>query len=244
MTFTYEYPRGALTVDCVVFGINLDSNTKLLDVLMIRRANDPYKDYLALPGGFVNMDEDVSTAASRELEEETGAKISYMEQLFTFSEPKRDPRERVVSVSHFALVRSSDHNVVGGDDASEAMWISINNLRGASKTEPLAFDHSDIIELALKRLQSKIRYSPIGFNLLPDIFTIPQMQKLYEIILMKRVEPKNFHKKILKLGVLKEVGVEDKFKGRPAKQYQFNQDAYDKAIQDGFNFEIKLENVK
>jgi len=242
MTFTYKYPRPAMTVDCVVFGVDLE-NKNTLDVLMIRRAHDPYKDYLALPGGFVNMDEDVSTAASRELEEETGAKISYMEQLYTFSEPNRDPRERVVSVAHFALVRSNDHKVTGGDDASEAMWMPINDLL-VTKTEPLAFDHSKIIELALKRLQSKIRYSPIGFNLLPDTFTIPQMQKLYEIILMKRVEPKNFHKKVLNLGVLKEVGKEDKFKGRPAKQYQFNQDAYDKAIQDGFNFEIKLENVK
>src|SRR5580700_6769130 len=153
-TYTYQYPRAALTVDCVVFGYDEGE----LKVLLIQRALEPFKGRWALPGGFVRVDETIDDAARRELAEETGLKNVYLEQLYTFGAISRDPRERVVSVAHYALVKLSDHRAKAATDAANAEWFPI------SKLPKLAFDHADILATAMSRLKGKVRYQPIGFN--------------------------------------------------------------------------------
>lgn len=227
MPYTYEYPRPALTVDCVVFGAADDG----LKLLLIERAVEPFKGRYALPGGFVDMDETTEEAARRELEEETGLKASFLEQLYTFSRVDRDPRERVVSVAYFALVRPSA--VVGGDDAASAQWVDADEL------PPLAFDHDEIVQVALERLRAKIRYQPIGFELLPPKFTLGQLQRLYEDILGRALDKRNFRKAILRMGVLDELDeVEEGVSHRPPRLYRFNKAAYKRLAKQGFNFEI------
>lgn len=230
MTFTYKYARPALTVDCIVFGVDLSKED--LNVLVIKRKNDPYKGFWALPGGFVNVGESTEDAAMRELEEETSAKVSYLEQLHTFSRPTRDPREHVVSVAYFALVLQYD--VKGADDALEAKWVSIKDLQA----QTMAFDHNEILNVAINRLAAKVRYSPLGFNLLPEKFTLLQLQNLYEIILARKVHKSNFRNKFLSMGILKEVGTQTDVDHRPAKIYSFDKEKYDLAIKNGFNFQI------
>lgn len=227
MPYTYEYPRPALTVDCVVFGAADDG----LKLLLIERAVEPFKGRYALPGGFVDMDETTEEAARRELEEETGLKASFLEQLYTFSRVDRDPRERVVSVAYFALVRPSA--VVGGDDAASAQWVDADELPS------LAFDHDEIVRVALERLRAKIRYQPIGFELLPPKFTLGQLQRLYEDILGRALDKRNFRKAILRMGVLDELDeVEEGVSHRPPRLYRFNKAAYKRLAKQGFNFEI------
>lgn len=227
MAYTYEYPRPALTVDCVVFGAAEDG----LKLLLIERAMEPFKGRYALPGGFVNMDETTEEAARRELEEETGLKASFLEQLYTFSRVDRDPRERVVSVAYFALVRPSA--VIGGDDAASASWFD------ATELPPLAFDHDEIVSVALARLRAKVRYQPIGFELLPSKFTLGQLQRLYENILDRALDRRNFRKAILRMGILDELDeVEEGVSHRPPRLYRFNRAEYTRLLKRGFNFEI------
>ena len=187
MPFRYEYPRAALTVDCVVFGLD-DGDLK---VLLIQRGLDPFKGKWALPGGFVRVDETLDTAAARELEEETGVHDVFLEQLYTFSEVRRDPRERVISVAYYALVNLADHETRAATDASDAQWFP------AAKPPRLAFDHAEILDTALTRLRGKLRYQPIGFELLPEKFTLSQLQHLYETVLGTSLDKRNFRKKVL-----------------------------------------------
>jgi 8-oxo-dGTP diphosphatase len=227
MPYTYEYPRPALTVDCVVFGAADDG----LKLLLIERASEPFKGRHALPGGFVDMGETTEEAARRELEEETGLKASFLEQLYTFSGIERDPRERVVSVAYFALVRPSA--VVGGDDAASASWFD------ATELPPLAFDHDEIVTVALARLRAKVRYQPIGFELLPPKFTLGQLQRLYEDILGRALDKRNFRKTLLRMGILDELDeVEEGVAHRPPRLYRFNRTEYKRLLKRGFNFEI------
>src|SRR5882672_10222447 len=171
--YCYQYPRAALTVDCVVFGFDGGE----LKVLLIQRGIEPFKGRWALPGGFVRVDETLDDAARRELEEETGLKSIFLEQLYTFGTLNRDPRERVVSVAYYALVKLSDHRARAATDAADAEWFPI------SKVPKLAFDHANILATALARLKAKVRYEPIGFELLPSRFTLSQLQHLYEAVL-------------------------------------------------------------
>src|SRR5437879_7442574 len=157
MAFTYQYPRAALTVDCVVCGFDEGE----LKVLLIQRALDPFKGKWALPGGFVHVDETLDEAARRELAEEAGLKDVFLEQLYTFGAVDRDPRERVVTVAYYALVKLSDHRIKAATDARDAAWFAVSEARG------LAFDHDRLLAAALARLQGKVRYQPIGFELLP-----------------------------------------------------------------------------
>jgi 8-oxo-dGTP diphosphatase len=225
----YEYPRPALTTDCIIFGFdNYD-----LKILLIERAHEPYKDKWALPGGFVNMDETTEIGALRELYEETGLKNVFIEQLYTFSDVDRDPRGRVVSVVYFALVKLEDYSIHAGDDASQAEWYSVNDL------PELAFDHSLIIKVGLERLSGKIRYQPIGFELLPPMFTLTQLQNLYEVILQRELDKRNFRKKILKMNLL--IPLEEKQKNvahKAARYYKFDKIKYEELSKKGFNFEI------
>ena len=195
MSFTYQYARPAVTVDCVVFGLDEDD----LKVLLIQRGQDPFKDYWALPGGFAAVGEALEETARRELEEETGLKNVFLEQLYTFSDPQRDPREHVVTIAYYALVNLSDHKVQASTDASNAAWFSIDD------TSRLAFDHDLILETAHTRLRGKITYQPIGFELLPKKFPLRMLQGVYEKILDYPLDKRNFRKKILGMDILEEL---------------------------------------
>lgn len=246
MPYTYPYPRPSLTVDCVVFGF--DPRDEKVRVLLIKRGDnvDTFPGFWALPGGFVNVSdtpgaqgEPLEVAARRECEEETGAKIAYLEQLGTFGTPERDPRGRVVSVAYYALVRTQDHAVQGGDDASEARWFSIDEALALV----LAFDHNEILRYGISRLQSKVKYAPVGFGLLPEVFSLLELRRLYEALLGRPLDAANFRKKILGLNFLTEA--DKKFHGRKVIQlYRFNQDAYNEASRLGFNFEPRYVREK
>jgi 8-oxo-dGTP diphosphatase len=229
MPHAYQYPRAALTVDCVVFGFDEGE----LKVLLIQRALEPFKGKWALPGGFVRVDETVDEAARRELDEETGLKNVFLEQLYTFGTVDRDPRERVVSVAHYALVKLSDHKAKAATDAANAEWFPI------SKLPKLAFDHAEIVETALARLQSKVRYQPVGFELLPPKFTLSELQHLYEAVLGSELDKRNFRKKVLGFGLL--MPLKESLSGgrhRPAQLFSFDAEKYEKLKKRGFNFEL------
>lgn len=229
MPHTYQYPRAALTVDCVVFGFDEGE----LKVLLIRRALDPFKGSWALPGGFVRVDETLDAAARRELQEEAGLQGVFLEQLYTFSAIERDPRERVISVAYYALVKLASHDTRAATDAADARWFPI------SKVPKLAFDHADILAMALTRLKGKVRYQPIGFELLPPKFTLSQLQHLYEAVLAVPLDKRNFRKKVLGFGLLVPLE-ETQMTGRhrPAQLFRFDQVKYEKLRKKGFNFEL------
>ncbi len=227
MNYTYQYPRAALTVDCVVFGF--DGGT--LQVLLIRRALEPFRNQWALPGGFVRVDETLDEAARRELEEETGLKKVFLEQLYTFGGVTRDPRERVVSVAYYALVKPG--LVTGDTDAAEAKWFPVSDL------PVLAFDHADILATALERLRGKLSYQPIGFELLPPKFTLTQLQRLYEAVLGEPLDKRNFRKKVLSHDLL--IPLQEKHQDgphRPAQLFRFDPVKYERLKKKGFLFEI------
>ena len=229
MAYTYKYPRAALTVDCVVFG--LDEND--LKVLLIQRGLDPFKEKWALPGGFVNLEESLEDAAIRELQEETGVQKVFLEQLYTYGAVKRDPRERIVSVAYYALINLFDHKLKADTDASNAAWFDVED------TPQLAFDHEEILTMGLERLKGKLRYQPIGFELLPRKFTLSQLQHLYEVVLNKKIDKRNFRKKILKMGFLDELDeIQQDVAHRAARLYRFDENKYNDLVKQGFNFEI------
>ena len=229
MPHTYDYPRPALTVDCVVFGLDEQD----LKVLLIRRDLPPFEGRWALPGGFVRMDETVDDAARRELREETGLANVFLEQLYTFGDVGRDPRGRVVSVAYYALVNLADHRVQAATDARDAAWFAVADV------PKLAFDHDKILAAAAQRLKGKVRYEPIGFELLPPRFTLSQLQRLYETVLERPLDKRNFRKKILSMGVLAETDeIEQDVAHRAARLYRFDEDRYRRLKKKGFNFEV------
>jgi len=229
LPYTYDYPRGALTVDCVVFGLDDDE----LEVLLIQRGLEPFKGSWALPGGFVRVDETLEDAARRELQEETGLAIGYLEQLYTFGAVERDPRERVVSVAYTALVKLSDHQVRAATDARDVAWFGVHDLPS------LAFDHVEIFQLALERLKNKLRNEPIGFELLPPKFTLTQLQHLYEVVLERTLDKRNFRKRVLAMDLLIETNeVQQDVAHRAARLYRFDERKYRKLQRAGFNFEL------
>lgn len=229
MSYTYKYARPALTVDCVVFGLDEDD----LKVLLIQRAQEPFKDYWALPGGFAEVGEQLDETARRELKEETNLENIFLEQLYTFSKPDRDPREHVVSVAYYALVNLDDHKVKADSDARNAAWFSVDDV------PRLAFDHAQILETAYERLRGKITYQPIGFELLPSKFPLRMLQGVYEKILDRALDKRNFRKKILGMDILEELNeIETDVGHRAAKLYRFNKEKYDQKVRQGFVFEI------
>ena len=229
MSFTYQYARPALTTDCVVFGLDDDD----LKILLIQRALPPFENEWALPGGFIQVGEDIDTCARRELEEETGLKNIFLEQLATIGTPDRDPREHVVTVAYFALVNLIEHPPTAATDARNAAWFSFDDLPA------LAFDHDKILKLARERLRGKVRYQPIGFELLPAKFTLTQLQHLYELILEEPLDKRNFRKKVSKLGILAETNeVEQDVARRAARLYRFDRSRYLELQKQGINFEL------
>lgn len=221
--YIYKYPHPAVATDCVVFGFDgLD-----LKALLIERGSEPFKGSWAFPGGFLNIDESAEQGAIRELNEETGLRLSYLKQLGAFSGVDRDPRERVISIVFYALTR--DWGVKGGDDAADARWFSVDGL------PPLAFDHDVILRNALRKLKEDIHFEPVAFSLLGDEFTMQQLQRLYELVLGVRFDRRNFSKKMLQTGILDEVNAPD---GKMRK-FMFNSSNYEKfKKENGFRLEF------
>lgn len=221
--FAYDYKRAAIAADNVVFGFDGGE----LKVLLIERNERVEVGKMALPGGFLRMDETIEECAARELYEETGIKNAYSEQLGSFTALDRDPDQRVVSIAFYALVPTCE--VMGGSDAKRAVWIPLKEVG------ELAFDHNEILRKAVQRLREDIFFRPVGYELLPEKFTLPQLQKLYECILGldEPMDRANFSKKILKSGILLETGETEQASGhRGGKYYRFDQQAYDRLKQD------------
>lgn len=229
MAYTYSHPHPAVTTDCVVFGLDDED----LKVLLIERDSEPFAGTWAFPGGFVNIDEPLENAALRELREETGLQKVYLEQLYTFGHPDRDPRERIITVAYYALVNIRDHEIMAATDARNAAWFAVTD------TPTLAFDHETIFQVALERLKGKVRYQPIGFELLPRMFTLNQLQHLYETILEKKLDKRNFRRKILSMGFIAETDeIQQDVAHRAARLYRFDKKQYEDLVKKGFNFEV------
>jgi 8-oxo-dGTP diphosphatase len=229
VSYSYDYPRPGLTVDCVVFG--LDDGA--LKVLLIKRQQPPFRHRWALPGGYVEIDESVDAAARRELAEETAVTDVFLEQLYTFGAVDRDPRGRTVSVAYYALINLLDHPVAAASDAEEAAWFELDDV------PELAFDHGDILATARERLRGKVRYAPIGFELLPAKFTLTELQTLYETVLERPLDKRNFRKKILSMGLLHDTGeLQKDVAHRAARLYRFDRGKYDQLSTQGFSFAI------
>ena len=211
-TFSYPYPHPAVTADVVVFTIR-DGR---LSILLIRRANPPYQGDWALPGGFLDIDEDLDACAARELAEETGISGVYLEQLYTFGATHRDPRERVISVTYYALVpQDALATPRAASDAAEVGWHAFDDL------PPLAFDHTKIAEMAHRRLVAKLDYSTIAFQFMPEAFTLSELQCVYQALRNQPLDKRNFRKRILSLDLIEETGrMRRNGKHRPAREYR------------------------
>jgi len=207
--------RLAVTADVVIFNLAEQD----LKVLLVCRGRPPFKGQWAIPGGFVDVHESIDDAARRELEEETGLRDVYLEQLYTFGKPQRDPRGRVITVAYFALV-AGEVPTHAGDDATAAAWHSVYALPA------LAFDHADILKYALQRLRYKLEYTSVGFELLPNEFTLTELQTAYEIVLGEKLDKRNFRRRILEAGVLAETNRQRaEGQGRPAQLYRYKKHA-------------------
>ncbi|MDH3527002.1 MAG: NUDIX hydrolase [Gammaproteobacteria bacterium] len=217
--YSYAYPHPAVTTDIVIFSLR-DNELKLL---LIKRKGEPFKGKWALPGGFVQLDEDLEAAANRELAQETGVSGVYLEQLYTFGQPNRDPRERVITVAYYALIPSDRLTLTASTDAEAVGWFGMDEL------PKLAFDHETIVETAHQRLVAKLDYSTLAFQFMPEEFTLTELQAVYEIILRADIDKRNFRKWVLALERVEESG-EYRRQGahRPAKLYRLiNRDQVD-----------------
>lgn len=218
-----------LTVDAVVFGYEAG----VISVLLIKRKYEPFIGKWAIPGGFVLENESLEEAVERELAEETGVQINYLEQLYTFGNVDRDPRGRVVSVAYVGLVRPDMFKIMASTDAEEVQWFPVHKL------PELSFDHQEILHKAFERLKAKITYEPIGFELLDKKFPFSDLEKLYTTLLGREIDRRNFRKKIIGLNVLDELDEKiSKGSGRPANLFQFNQKRYFQLKEEGIIFEI------
>lgn len=220
-----EYPRIDVTVDAVVFAYEAGEG---FSVLLIQRKKKPYKNKWAIPGGFVEIDETLDKAVSRELQEETGLQVSNFEQLHAFGDPGRDPRGRTMSIAWLALVNKEEHMPKAADDASAVRWFGIQGL------PELAFDHKEILKKAKKRLKEKLRNEPLGLELLGKQFPFSALQDLYAAISGVQPDRRNFKKKVLETGILKELKQKTKSgKGRPGTLYSFDKKTYETMKKNG-----------
>lgn len=208
-----HHERPSVTVDVVI----LTMRKRRLEVLLVKRKHWPYEGLWAIPGGFVEIDESLEDAARRELEEQTDVRDVYLEQLYTFGDPHRDPRTRVITVVYYALFRSDELHIAVGDDAAESAWYPISAL------PPLAFDHENILNYTMQRLRGKLEYTSIGFQLLAPEFTLSELQEVYEAILARPLDKRNFRKKVLTTGILEPTTHTRKTgQHRPAALYRFS----------------------
>jgi 8-oxo-dGTP diphosphatase len=215
-----------VTVDIVIFTVR----ERNLQVLLVRRGVPPFKGQYAIPGGFIHDDESLEQAAKRELHEETGLHDLFLEQLYSFGDPARDPRGRVVTVAYYALISSERHSLAAGSDASEARWFSMSEL------PTLAFDHKQILDYALERLRNKLEYTTVGFQLLAEKFTLSELQSVYEAILGRRLDKRNFRRKIALLGILKPLREWQRAGRKPARLHRFSSARFEKLKDKGILF--------
>ncbi len=209
--YSYDYPHPAVTTDVVIFSIR-DNQLKLL---LIKRGGNPYQGKWALPGGFVNPDESLDDGARRELREETGLSGVFLEQLYTFGNPERDPRERVITVAYYALISSDQISLCAATDAEAVGWFAMDEF------SELAFDHEKIVAMAHERLAAKLDYSTLAFQFMPSEFTLTALQSVYEIILQEEIDKRNFRKWVLALEKIEETGEQSREGAhRPAKLYR------------------------
>lgn len=225
LKYCYKYPHPSVTTDCVIFGFD---GTKLM-VLLVERGIEPFKGKWALPGGFLRMDENAEEGALRELHEETGLETAYIKQFHTFTAPKRDPRERVITIAYFALVRIQE--VKGGDDAARAEWFPLDDVPA------LAFDHDQILRMASRELRKQIHFEPVGFELLPKLFTIRELQSLYEAVLDVKFDRRNFYKKMQHLELLAQIDTGPQSRNQPFL-FKFNAQKYNEFKHKGFRLEF------
>ena len=220
-----------VAVDAVVFGY---TSKEGLSVLLIKRNVKPFKDSWALPGGLVGNEESLEEAIQRELKEETGVNINYLEQLYSFGKPDRDPRNRVISITYYGLVKPDAFELHADTDAADVLWFNIRKL------PKLAFDHQEILTAAHERLKSKILYQPVGFELLEEKFPFSELEKLYMAVLDRPIDRRNFKKKISKFGFLEETAEKQALDGagRPGNLFRFNEQKYFQLQKEGINFEI------
>jgi len=215
-----------VTVDMVIFTIREGA----LHVLLVQRGVPPFEGEAAIPGGFLRPDESLDEAAARELYEEASVRNVFLEQLYTFGDPDRDPRGRVVTVAYYALVASDRQALMAGADAADARWHPVSAL------PRLAFDHQRILEYALERLRNKLEYTTVGFQLLPEKFTLSELQTVYEAILGKRLDKRNFRRKIALLGILKPLREWQRTGRKPAQLYRFAAARFEKLKDKGILF--------
>jgi 8-oxo-dGTP diphosphatase len=215
-----------ITVDIVIFTIQDGS----LRILLVKRGIAPFAGQFAIPGGFVLEDESLEQAALRELREETGVDDVFLEQLYSFGDPARDPRGRVVTVAYFALISAERSPLCAGTDAAEAAWWPINNLPA------LAFDHGKILEYAVERLRNKLEYTTVGFQLLPQKFTLSELQEVYEAILGRKLDKRNFRRKLALLKILKPTAEYRRSGRKPARLYRFVAGRFEKLKDKGILF--------
>jgi 8-oxo-dGTP diphosphatase len=237
--------RFLITVDCVVFGLDLEAGK--LKFVLVKRKEEPFLDQWSLPGGFVRSDERAEEAARRVLREKTGLRDVFLEQLYTFDDPERDPRtiggsepeaDRIISIGYFALVSPVQHRVrpSGGGNVTEVQWFPADQIADLGK---LSFDHNEILQVAIKRLRGKLSYVPIGFELLEKKFTIKQLQKVYEIVLGRELESSNFRRRLRRMDILEPLGERQlSVSHRPAKLYRFNEERYRRMVKKGLDFEL------
>lgn len=220
-----------VAVDVIIFTVNTDAPVATaLEVLLVKRGIAPFAGRWAIPGGFVLPKESLENAALRELEEETGVREVYLEQLYTFGDPERDPRGRVISVSYFALISAEQRPIQAGSDAAEARFFPMSQL------PPLAFDHERILEYALARLRNKLEYTTVGFQLLPAKFTLSELQRVYEAILGRELDKRNFRRKLALLDILTPLSEYRESGRRPAQLHKFSQRRFEKLKDKGILF--------
>jgi 8-oxo-dGTP diphosphatase len=216
----------SVTVDIVIFTVR----DRTLQALLVKRAFAPFQGQHAIPGGFIHEEESLESAAKRELYEEAGVRDVFLEQLFTFGEPRRDPRGRVITVAYYALIASDKITLVAGSDAAAAGWFPVSNL------PPLAFDHRHILDYAVERLRNKLEYTTVGFELLPEKFTLSELQSVYEAILGRPLDKRNFRRKIALLKILKPLREWQSTGRKPAQLFRFAASRFEKLKDKGILF--------
>lgn len=227
-----HYSRYLVAVDCIVFGYDIID--KELKLLLIKRSFDPMKGRWSLEGGFVEEMESLDGAASRILRTLTGLERIYLKQSYSYGETGRDPGARVISTAYCALIAIRDINRELAQK-SEAHWRSIADL------PDMIFDHSLMVKRALSDLQDQIKVKPVGFELLPEKFTLVQLQDLYEAIYQKKIDKRNFRKKILSMGILEKLDEKERETSKKgAYYYKFNKERYEKLEQNGFYFNLDV----